>query len=855
MTEPVAATAPPTATLEAPPPNERTRSDTTSSREVGHGANPDIKTLLASPTISIQADGASPAKERRPSLMAHIALHSDHNTSLIYANCNISSAPAAQQYQSPLRHHKRTPSQHREVKETLNARSEYTSDDADGTKLRINQYIIREEIGRGSYGAVHVATDQFGAEFAIKEFSKSRLRKRAQSNILRRPPGAARPGRFPGRSRRAQHDAAEAKDALFLIREEIAIMKKLNHPNLVQLIEVLDDPEEDSLWMVLEMCKKGVVMKVGLDDRADPYPEEQCRHWFRDLILGIEYLHAQGVIHRDIKPDNLLLTEDDVLKIVDFGVSEIFEKPDTMITAKSAGSPAFLPPELCIVRHGDVSGKAADIWAMGVTLYCLKYGKLPYKRDNVLDMYEAIRNDQPEIPEDEEPEFRDLITRLLDKDASTRICMSEIREHPWVTLNGSDPLLSEVENCSDMIELPNDLEVNHAFTPKMSNMLTVMMAINKFKGLLARSRPSTPGSRTPRTPRTLQIPSAPVNYHPNYQPGNPVVAWNDSYIPKEPEHKEPEKKETEQKQPEPREQSTPPPTGRPRHKSVAEEAADIVEARKAWMASQAGGGGGGSDTPPGEKGHAHEPTDHSPRLLGIGLGGRDEFNHAETPADIVSDSPTGIDFNLYDRAFEAEIERIRAENRHRGPDDGADGRPRPPKKTAYLTRFVNEKEKYFGDDSMILAAGRSLPGLASSGMNKASAATVKALERMHLGGGRHESGRGSDIGTPTPEATAAAAAAMAKGEEAKKEKSGGEEKEKKEKGEEGTSNTAAHGAEQQATNDDNNANKTMVSEEPMTISESYENVKESVHKFADVVASTMQQKLGGVKGAAGASKE
>lgn len=87
----------------------------------------------------------------------------------------------------------------------------------------------------------------------------------------------------------SQNDAAEAKDALFLIREEIAIMKKLNHPNLVQLIEVLDDPEEDSLWMVLEMCKKGVVMKVGLDDHADPYPEEQGRHWFRDLILGIEY--------------------------------------------------------------------------------------------------------------------------------------------------------------------------------------------------------------------------------------------------------------------------------------------------------------------------------------------------------------------------------------------------------------------------------------------------------------------------------------------------------------------------------------------------------------------------------------
>ena len=81
----------------------------------------------------------------------------------------------------------------------------------------------------------------------------------------------------------------EKSDALFYIREEIAIMKKLNHPNLAQLIEVLDDPDEDSLYMVMEMCKKGVIMKVGLCEQADPYPEEECRFWFRDLILGIEY--------------------------------------------------------------------------------------------------------------------------------------------------------------------------------------------------------------------------------------------------------------------------------------------------------------------------------------------------------------------------------------------------------------------------------------------------------------------------------------------------------------------------------------------------------------------------------------
>lgn len=66
-------------------------------------------------------------------------------------------------------------------------------------------------------------------------------------------------------------------------------MKKLNHQNLVRLIEVLDDPEEDSLYMVLEMCKKGVIMQIGLGETANPYNPEDCRCWFRDLILGIEY--------------------------------------------------------------------------------------------------------------------------------------------------------------------------------------------------------------------------------------------------------------------------------------------------------------------------------------------------------------------------------------------------------------------------------------------------------------------------------------------------------------------------------------------------------------------------------------
>lgn len=138
-------------------------------------------------------------------------------------------------------------------------------------------------------------------------------------------------------------------------------------------------------------------------------------------------MHSQGVLHRDIKPDNLLLTEDNVLKVVDFGVSEMFEKPDVMRTAKSAGSPAFLPPELCVAKHGDVNGRAADIWSMGVSLYCLRYGRIPFERSGVMEMYEAIKTETIKIPRDEGEDFVDLMARLLEKDPEKRITMGELR--------------------------------------------------------------------------------------------------------------------------------------------------------------------------------------------------------------------------------------------------------------------------------------------------------------------------------------------------------------------------------------------------------------------------------------------
>jgi len=121
------------------------------------------------------------------------------------------------------------------------------------------------------------------------------------------------------------------------------------------------------------------------------------------------------------------VTSQDVLKIVDFGVSEMFSKDSEMTTTKSAGSPAFMPPELCIAKHGEISGRAADIWSMGVTLYCLAFGRIPFEKASVLDLYEAIKSDVVEYPDDCDPGLRNLLERMLKKDPAKRIDMDSIR--------------------------------------------------------------------------------------------------------------------------------------------------------------------------------------------------------------------------------------------------------------------------------------------------------------------------------------------------------------------------------------------------------------------------------------------
>ncbi|XP_061733338.1 calcium/calmodulin-dependent protein kinase kinase 1-like [Nerophis ophidion] len=336
--------------------------------------------------------------------------------------------------------------------------------------VQLNQYKLKKEIGKGSYGVVKLAYNEDSEQYyAMKVVSKKRLMK--QYGFLRRLP--------PQGADSQQQEGAFPKAVMPLekIYQEIAILKKLYHPNVVNLVEVLDDPDEDGLHMAFELMTKGPVMEVPTDD---PLTEEQARFYFRDVVLGTEYLHYNRIIHRDIKPSNLLLGDDGHVKIADFGVSNEFEGTDALLSS-SAGTPAFMAPETMTDQEQGFSGKALDVWAMGVTLYCFVYGKCPFYDEYIVSLHNKIKNKPVEFPENPSVsvELKHLIEKMLDKNPETRITIPEIKLNPWVTEGGDSPLPLEEEHCTAVNVTEEEVQNSVTLIPSLSAVILVKSMLRK----------------------------------------------------------------------------------------------------------------------------------------------------------------------------------------------------------------------------------------------------------------------------------------------------------------------------------------------------------------------------------------
>eukprot|EP00727_Mastigamoeba_balamuthi_P005908 m51a1_g1937 putative protein serine threonine kinase (378) ;mRNA; f:921331-923388 len=191
------------------------------------------------------------------------------------------------------------------------------------------------------------------------------------------------------------------------------------------------------LYYIVFDCLGGGTLKSlaeSVPDRKLPLP--QVRFLFAQLLDGLAWLHSCGVFHRDVKPDNLMISCEGDLLITDLGCSLVVPLPTSGdVEAEGPGAPAFRPPE--VARTGrSCSAEKIDVWAAGVTLYMLTVGKYPFGGDsnvNVFQLLKDISEARFEVPRSLPAELQDLLKRMLDPVPARRATITEARAHPWLT--------------------------------------------------------------------------------------------------------------------------------------------------------------------------------------------------------------------------------------------------------------------------------------------------------------------------------------------------------------------------------------------------------------------------------------
>ncbi|KAH6592489.1 hypothetical protein BASA50_008104 [Batrachochytrium salamandrivorans] len=379
---------------------------------------------------------------------------------------------------------------------------------------RVNQYHILKDIGIGAFGRVTLVRSELTAKYyACKVISKNRLRKKFRWTQGGKP------------SPQSPTPTSGIDDELMAsIKREVAVLKKLSeHPNIVNLVEVLDDAMEDNLYIIFDLCEYGPVMEITVGEPTRPLSEELARKYFRDVVLGLEYLHYKRIIHRDIKPENLLRTAENVVQIGDFGISHMFDDGDNegLLVSKN-GSPLYSPPEACSAETKVLNGKSLDIWSLGVTLYCFVHGTCPWEDTNIVELCRKICQDDYTTLDCLSNDLKDLLSKMMDKNPNTRIQMSQIKIHPWVTENGRDPLLSTDANC--VYEDVTEEEVAHAFRPALRFVNKMMKKLKSRSKTSKHKHPTVSPNTREYTDKNLATPKTSARTFSAIAKGGPVLS-------------------------------------------------------------------------------------------------------------------------------------------------------------------------------------------------------------------------------------------------------------------------------------------------------------------------------------------
>merc|ERR1719198_522568 len=261
-----------------------------------------------------------------------------------------------------------------------------------GNLQRIGHYRLGKNLGIGSFGKVRLAEHQLtGHKVAIKILNRNRIRQLEMDEKVRR---------------------------------EIKILKLFYHPHIIRLYEVIYTPTD--IYMVMEFVPGGELFDFIVSNGR--LSELRTRTIFQQLISGVEYCHQHMVVHRDLKPENLLLDSEQQLRIADFALSNVMR--DGHFLRTSCGSPNYAAPE--VISGKLYAGPEVDVWSVGVILYALLCGSLPFDDENIPNLFKKIKNGVYHLPNYLSAPAKDLISRMLIVDPLKRISMSELRQHPWL---------------------------------------------------------------------------------------------------------------------------------------------------------------------------------------------------------------------------------------------------------------------------------------------------------------------------------------------------------------------------------------------------------------------------------------
>ena len=284
----------------------------------------------------------------------------------------------------------------------------------------LSDYNIMGIIGKGTFSIVKLGENKLTKEkVAIKIMQKSRIKN---------------------------------KEELIRINREIEMLKNLNHPNVIKIHKIFEDSK--NFYIIMEYCQNGelfnrIVKKQHLN-------EDEAAFFYYQLINGLEYIHQNNIVHRDLKPENLLLSKDDVLKIIDFGLSNYSKL--NMLLGTPCGSPCYASPEMVSGQKYD--GYMIDIWSTGIILFAMTCGYLPFEDNDNEVLFLKILKCNINYPKYIGELSLDLMKKIIVTEPSKRITLEKIKEHPFY-LKGKALFFLKFDNKNGIINDYDNLYIKN----------------------------------------------------------------------------------------------------------------------------------------------------------------------------------------------------------------------------------------------------------------------------------------------------------------------------------------------------------------------------------------------------------